>query len=127
VQKKDRFEGFFRSREDELLKKLENFTDYNAIYLTKSVKPARSRNAKHPEKRSRFIGVSKNGKKWQALVVIGTNKVYLGSYPTEEEAAKIYDYYSILSQSKDAKVNSNYTIKEVLDILRSFQAQNHYA
>ena len=45
---------------------------------------------------SRFRGVSKNGSKWQALLMIHHKKRYLGSFKTDEEAATQYDRYAFL-------------------------------
>ena len=43
-----------------------------------------------------FIGVSRNGKKWQALILIGKKKRYLGSCGTIDEAARCYDINALL-------------------------------
>lgn len=46
--------------------------------------------------RSQFIGVSRNGKAWQALISIRKRKTYIGTYPDERHAALAFDFYSIL-------------------------------
>lgn len=43
---------------------------------------------------SRFRGVSKNGPKWQVMLVKGDLKKYLGSVQTEEKAGRFYDKYA---------------------------------
>lgn len=125
VQKKDRFVEYFTKRADELLRKLQETTDFDRVLVRKSEKPARSKNSKHPEKRSEYIGVSKNGTKWQALVVIGKHKVYMGSFKEEAEASTVFDFYSILTHAKDAKVNKSYTIREVLNMVHNFKLNNN--
>jgi hypothetical protein len=44
---------------------------------------------------SRYRGISKNGNSWQILVMINRKKKYLGTLPTEEQAAKFYDKVAI--------------------------------
>jgi len=124
-QKKERFTDYFAEKAIELSRKLENCTNMTSLYITRSEKPARSKNSKHPEKRSNYIGVSKNGKKWQALVVIGKHKVYLGSYKTEEQAATTFDFYSLLTQLKEVKVNRDYLTVDVINMLENFKRNNN--
>jgi len=45
---------------------------------------------------SRFRGVSKNGHKWQVMIVKGELRKYLGAISSEEQAARFYDKYSII-------------------------------
>ena len=45
---------------------------------------------------SRFIGVSRNGKKWQALLLVKDRKRYLGTLNEESETALLYDRNAIL-------------------------------
>lgn len=44
---------------------------------------------------SKFRGISKNGNSWQILVMVNRKKKYLGTLPTEEQAAKFYDKVAI--------------------------------
>ena len=62
--------------------------------------------------RSRFIGVSKNGPNWQALISINKRKTYIGSFCSELEAAKAFDKYSILMNNLTAKTNFSYNKTE---------------
>ena len=57
---------------------------------------------------SLFKGISKVGKNWQVLIMIDQSKKYIGSYRTEEEAARVYDKYSILVNGIKAKTNFSY-------------------
>ena len=45
---------------------------------------------------SAYRGVSMNGAKWQALLMIDKTKRYLGTYKTAEEAAVQYDRHAFL-------------------------------
>jgi hypothetical protein len=42
-------------------------------------------------KHSRFKGVTRQKTKWQAQIVVGMKKIYLGVFPDEEDAALAYD------------------------------------
>ena len=44
---------------------------------------------------SRFRGISKNGNSWQILVMVNRQKKYLGTLPTEVDAARFYDKIAI--------------------------------
>ena len=46
---------------------------------------------------SHYIGVSRNGSKWQALLLFKSRKIYLGTLESEEETAMFYDRHSILT------------------------------
>jgi serine kinase of HPr protein (carbohydrate metabolism regulator) len=71
---------------------------------------------------SAFRGVSRNGKKWQVQVLGSLRKRYIGSIPTQEMAARIYDYFSIVSHGLKAKTNFSYNKQNILDILENFEA-----
>ena len=45
---------------------------------------------------SRFRGVSKNGRKWQVMIVRGFIKKYIGAVDSEETAARFYDKYALI-------------------------------
>ena len=55
---------------------------------------------------SRYRGVSMNGTKWQALLMVNKHKRYLGSYTTEEEAAVAYDMHSFLLHGLKVKTKT---------------------
>jgi hypothetical protein len=97
---------------------------------------------------SRFLGVSKNGKKWQVsavhmfvklyvqvMIVKGHLKKYLGSMETQQLAARFYDKYSIILWGLYARTNYTYNRHQALELLKindanksEFLYQNpHYA
>lgn len=126
VMKKDKFAARICSDADRRIIQLAEWTAGDSVpIIQKGDKPARTEDAKHPEKRSEYIGVSKNGKNWQALVVIDSEKVYMGSFKTQEEAALVYDLYSIIVNYKDAKANKPYTVREVQKLLYFFKKNNY--
>jgi len=47
---------------------------------------------------SRYRGVSKNGTKWQVMIVRGEIKKYVGAVESEEIAARFYDKYALIIQ-----------------------------
>ncbi|CAI2381245.1 unnamed protein product [Moneuplotes crassus] len=64
-------------------------------------------------RRSSYIGVSKNGDVWQALIMIDSKKTYIGTYHKEKEAAMAYDFYSIILKQLAAKTNFDYTLSMI--------------
>jgi hypothetical protein len=65
---------------------------------------------------SRFRGVSKNGNQWQVLMMINKNKSYIGSYDSEEFAARIYDVLAIKNRGMNARTNFKYNSKQIKNI-----------
>jgi len=57
---------------------------------------------------SKYRGVSKNGSNWQALIMINKKKFFLGNFPSEELAARIYDIQAIKARGINAKTNFIY-------------------
>ena len=56
-------------------------------------------------KKSKFRGVLRKGKRWQAFIMINRNKNYIGNFKTEEEAAKVYDEYAMKFHKNKARLN----------------------
>ena len=50
---------------------------------------------------SHYRGVSRNGIKWQAMIVRGPYKKYVGAIRSEEAAARMYDKYALIMQGFD--------------------------
>ena len=57
---------------------------------------------------SKYRGVSKNGNKWQVLIQINNKQRYIGSYLSEELAARVYDILSIKNRGIKARTNFIY-------------------
>ena len=68
------------------------------------------------KRRSKYRGVSKNGNKWQVLIMVNNKKCYLGSYPSEELAARVYDIYAIKSYGNKARTNFVYNYSQLKKI-----------
>ena len=47
---------------------------------------------------SKFRGVSRNGVKWQVMIVKGPLRKYIGAISSQEQAARYYDKYSMIIQ-----------------------------
>jgi len=66
---------------------------------------------------SKFRGVSKNGNKWQVLVMGNQKKQYSGSIKDETNAAKMYDKFAIKNLGLRAKTNFDYKRKDIQKII----------
>ena len=60
-------------------------------------------------RRSKYRGVSKNGNQWQVLIMINKSKSYVGTYTTEDFAARVYDILAIKNRGNKAKTNFIYS------------------
>ena len=70
---------------------------------------------------SRYRGVSKNGNKWQVLVMGNQKKQYSGSIKDEMTAAKMYDKFAIKNLGLRAKTNFDYKRKDLIKIIQELQ------
>ncbi len=57
---------------------------------------------------SKYRGVSRNGIKWQILIMVNNKKYYIGSYLSEELAARVYDIHAIKMRGIKARTNFPY-------------------
>ena len=62
---------------------------------------------------SKYRGVSKNGNQWQVLIMLNKSKSYIGTYPSEEIAARIYDMIALQNRGEKAKTNFFYNNDEI--------------
>lgn len=83
-----------------------------------------AKTTQHISTRSRYIGVTKNGKAWQALISINGRKTYLGTYEDQRKAAVAFDFHSILLKDFSAMTNFNYTKQNLYDMLSHFSSNN---
>jgi hypothetical protein len=72
------------------------------------------------KRRSKFIGVLKNGFRWQVLINSGKTKKYIGTYCDENEAASVHDLYSIGLNGLKAKTNFDYDEEGVKNMIQSY-------
>lgn len=54
-------------------------------------------NPVRPDKLSRFVGLSKKHNRWKALIKVHGKRKELGSFTTEEAAARCYDRHAVLA------------------------------
>jgi hypothetical protein len=65
---------------------------------------------------SRFRGVSKNGNQFQVLIMQNKGKSYIGSYNSEEYAARVYDILAIKYRGIKARTNFKYSSQQIKKI-----------
>ena len=64
-----------------------------------------------------YRGVSRNGKSWQILIMIDSEKIYLCTTNDPHIAALLYDIVVIQAKGLNSKVNFMYSKDELLSIL----------
>lgn len=96
---------------------IEDITD-NQTYVVRATKKVQRRNLS--SRRSAYIGVSRNGPNWQSMISINKRKSYIGTYPTEMEAAVAFDLYSLLIHGLSAKTNFSYTKPQLVELLSNY-------
>ena len=99
---------------------LQNYSDNGQIVIKRSTKSKSNTRLFKSGRRSSYIGVSKNGDVWQALIMIDSKKTYIGSYHTEEEAAMAYDFYSIVLKQFASKTNFDYTLPLIKKMVQNY-------
>ena len=109
---------------EDLLRYL-NFIEFDYQILIFGKEKAQPKEGPLSSKRSRFIGVFKNGEVWQALININNRKTYIGTYDTEGEAARAFDFYSILIHFFDAKTNFDYTKENIINMIMNFKLNDN--
>jgi len=101
-----------KTKRNENINEINKEIEKDKIFLIKKVKDKnkeleedRKRIKKNFYRRSKFRGVSRKGKRWQALIMINRNKNYIGNFNSEEEAAKVYDEYAMKFHKNKARLN----------------------
>ena len=69
------------------------------------------------KRKSIYRGVSKNGKKWQTIIISNKKNEYYGVFPTEEIAARVYDIVQLKKKGIKAKTNFQYNIHQIQNII----------
>ena len=107
------------NKRPKILRSLELVNNESVTLINARTKAA-PRNTTNSSRRSNFIGVFKNGPNWQALISINKKKTYIGTYATEEVAAKAFDYHSILLHNLTATTNYSYNKRQILQLFEKF-------
>lgn len=108
----------FSSNISTLFRDLEEIKDEFSI--VRQPRSKSQRKVASSARRCRFIGVSKNGTHWQALITIKMKKTYIGTFDSSEEAARAFDIYSLLLHSLKARTNFTYTKLDIMEIINQF-------
>ena len=116
--------SFLPDIDDNLTKILKFIWKGNRIKFEHSTKSARGLYHGVSKRRSQYIGVLKGKAKWQVLINEGKIKKYIGTYPTELEAAIAHDFYSIGINGLNAKTNFNYNEVQVASMIQCYFESN---
>jgi len=101
-------------RNEEKNEEIQEIKKKNKIFSIKKVKDKKKEMEEDKKKliksmsiyrKSKFRGVLRKGKRWQAFIMINRNKNYIGNFKTEEEAAKVYDEYAMKFHKNKARLN----------------------
>ena len=116
--------------------KIKVFKNNKTVYMNSywvynpAKKPKSSKNSLMINGRSsKYRGVSRNGNNWQVFLMINRNKTYVGTYPSEEIAARVYDIMSIKYRGIKARTNfiyNNDQIKMIKEIEVDLKSKNIY-
>lgn len=88
------------------------------IFKIQKLKKNTLREKKKTVRNSFYRGVSKTGYRWQVLLM-NKKRLYLGSYSSEVEAARVYDYNALRLFGNKAKTNFVYTEDEKTQIINT--------
>ncbi|CAI2368151.1 unnamed protein product [Moneuplotes crassus] len=110
---------YLQSKLARLYQYLENIDDPFKTLVFRRPK-ANCRTSNTSTRRSRYIGVFKNGLKWQALISIGSKKTYINTYSTQEEAARVFDLMSLLLNRMQAVTNYNYSKEDIFSLFSEY-------
>jgi hypothetical protein len=113
-----RFE--FPLKVERLHLRLQKLKEDDSVTLVIANKKPEPRCGALSKTRSAFIGVTKNGSNWQALIAIKKKKTYIGTYVTETEAAIAFDFYCILIHGLTAKTNFSYTKGQLFEMISNY-------
>ena len=105
---------------DEIMRTLLMIKSESTV-LVSGKRKAESKEGPLSDTRSSFIGVSRNGLNWQALIAINKRKTYIGSYESEKDAALAFDFYSILLHSLTAKTNFSYSKEDIINMITNYK------
>ena len=105
---------------DRNLDKILKMSGKNRLSFKPHLKSSRGLHNGTSRRRSRFIGVLKNGFRWQVLINVGRTKKYIGTYCEENEAALVHDFYAIGLNATNAKTNFAYNEQSVTAMIHHY-------
>lgn len=127
IKKKNKmlYKPYIIEKAESTLKRLLDISDKDALIFKRTNKWALTPGHQPVKQRSTFIGVSKNGNHWQSLIVINNTKVYMGTYKTQQEAATVFDFHSMVVHFKCAKVNYDYSANDLIRMIQNFKQNSN--
>lgn len=89
-----------------------------------TIKSSRGLHNGKSQRRSKYIGVLRNGHRWQVLINVGKKKKYIGTYGDEKAAAVVHDFFSIGLNLNCAKTNFSFDQGTIVDMIANFTAND---
>lgn len=114
--------SYVEKRLAKLYKELSFFQDQSMFIVQGKEKAApRIQTYGISNRRSRYIGVFKNGYNWQTLITVKQKKTYIGTFQSEIYAAKMFDLYSVLTGGFSALTNFDYSVRDTYKMLSEYE------
>ena len=122
MRKRKALEKFnFAQKVSEFYNVISAFPDNHDEVVIHAKKKAAPRNL-NSFRRSKYIGVFRNGANWQALICINKAKTYIGTYSSEHEAAQAFDFHSIALNGLMAGTNFDYTKAQIMEMIMAYES-----
>lgn len=103
---------------------MERVRSDETVFFKATIKSSRGLHNGKSQRRSKYIGVLRNGHRWQVLINVGKKKKYIGTFGDEKAAAVVHDFFSIGLNLNNAKTNFSYDQETIVDMISNFTSND---
>ena len=103
---------------------MEKVRSNETVFFKATTKSSRGLHNGKSQRRSKYIGVLRNGHRWQVLINVGKKKKYIGTFGDEKAAAIVHDFFSIGLNLNSAKTNFSYDQETIVDMISNFTSND---